>query len=80
MLDLVRETDEDVLALMVIGHNPTIAYLAQLLDDGSGDVVAGQQMAVGFPAGTIAVFEVSGPWSALDLASARLTAFRKGRS
>ncbi len=79
VLDLIRETDDDVLALLVIGHNPTIAYLAQLLDDGSGDEEAGQQMAVGFPAGALAVFEVSGSWSALDLASARLTAFRSGR-
>src|SRR4051812_39409500 len=36
-LDLVRETADEVRTLVVIGHNPTIAYLAQLLDDGTGD-------------------------------------------
>ncbi len=79
-LDLVRETGDDVHALVVIGHNPTIAYLAQLLDDGTGDEGAGQEMAVGFPTGALAVFEVTGSWSALDLASARLVAFHVGRA
>jgi phosphohistidine phosphatase len=78
-LDLVRETPDDVDALVVVGHNPTIAYLAQLLDDGSGDEGAGKQMAVGFPTGALAVFEVSGAWADLDLASARLVAFHVGR-
>jgi phosphohistidine phosphatase len=79
-LDLVRETPDDVASLVVIGHNPTIAYLAQLLDDGSGDEEAGREMAVGFPTGALAVFEVTGPWSGLDLASARLVAFHVGRA
>ena len=78
-LDLVRETDESVSNLVVVGHNPTMAYLAQLLDDGSGDTDAGREMAVGFPTGALAVFRVSGPWSRLDLASARLVAFHVGR-
>jgi phosphohistidine phosphatase len=77
-LDLVRETGEDIDALVVVGHNPTIAYLAQLLDDGTGDEEAGHQMAVGFPAGALAVFEVTGSWLDLDLASAHLVAFHVG--
>jgi phosphohistidine phosphatase len=36
-------------------------------------------MAVGFPTGALAVFEVSGAWADLDLASARLVAFHVGR-
>ena len=79
-LDLVRETADDVDALVVVGHNPTMAYLAQLLDDGSGDEEAGREMAVGFPTGALAVFEVTGAWAALDLASARLVAFHVGRA
>ena len=79
-LDLVRETSADVDALVVIGHNPTIAYLAQLLDDGTGDEDAGRQMAIGFPTGALAVFEVAGSWGELELASARLVAFHVGRA
>ena len=79
-LDLVRETDESVTVLVVVGHNPTMAYLAQLLDDGSGDEDAGREMATGFPTCALAVFEMTGPWSDLDLASARLVAFHVGRA
>lgn len=77
-LDLVRETSEKVSALVVVGHNPTMAYLAQLLDDGTGEEAAGRQMAIGFPAAALAWFAISGPWSALDLATARLVAFHEG--
>jgi phosphohistidine phosphatase len=79
-LDLVRETPDDVVALVVIGHNPTMAYLAQLLDDGSGDEDAAREMAVGFPTSAIAWFEVEGPWADLDLATARLVGFHVGRA
>lgn len=79
-LDLVRETSEDADALVVVGHNPTMAYLAQLLDDGGGDDEAGREMATGFPTSALAVFTVAGPWAGLDLASARLVAFHVGRA
>jgi phosphohistidine phosphatase len=79
-LDLVRETPDDVGVLVVVGHNPTMAYLAQLLDDGSGNDAAGREMARGFPTGALAVFDVAGAWAELDLASARLVAFHVGRS
>ena len=78
-LDLVRETPSGVTSLIVVGHNPTVAYLAQLLDDGNGDPDAGNQMAVGFPTAALARFEVTGPWRDLDLASARLVGFHVGR-
>jgi phosphohistidine phosphatase len=78
-LDLVRETSEDVAALVVIGHNPTMAYLAQLLDDGTGDEDAGREMATGFPTSALARFTVPGTWRELDLASARLVGYHVGR-
>jgi phosphohistidine phosphatase len=78
-LDLVRETPDEITSLAVVGHNPTMAYLAQLLDDGRGDEQASRDMAVGFPTGAVAWFEVRGRWSDLDLASARLVRFHVGR-
>lgn len=78
-LDLVRETDDSVSALVVVGHNPTMAYLAQLLDDATGDEEAARLMATGFPAGAVAHFEVTGDWVELDLASARLVGFHVGQ-
>jgi phosphohistidine phosphatase len=79
-LDVVRETPDDLTSLVVVGHNPTMAYLAQLLDDGSGDADAAREMAVGFPAGALAWFEVEGSWAGLELAGARLIGFHVGRA
>ena len=44
----------------MIGHNPTMAYLAQMLDDGDGDAEAAAGMNEGFPTGALAVFAVDG--------------------
>jgi phosphohistidine phosphatase len=79
-LDLVRETDDDVRSLLVVGHNPTIAYLAQMLDNGEGDDEAGNEMAEGFPTCAVAVFEVDGSWADLEMGTARLTGFHVGRA
>jgi phosphohistidine phosphatase len=76
-LDLVREVDEGYGTVVLVGHNPTMAVLAQLLDDGEGDVEAGNAMATGFPPSAVAVFEVAGEWA--DLEVARLTGFHVGR-
>jgi phosphohistidine phosphatase len=69
------EVPEDARTLLVIGHNPTIAVVAQLLDDGEGDQEAGQRMMEGYPTSALAVFEYDGEWSDLEPASARLSAF-----
>jgi phosphohistidine phosphatase len=77
-LDLLRALDDDCGSAVVVGHNPTMASLAQLLDDGEGDVAAANRMAAdGFPTSAVAVFEVSGAWG--DLGSARLSGFHVGR-
>ena len=79
-LDLVREVDPDVRTLAVVGHNPTVGSMAQLLDDGEGDAEAGTSLATsGFPAGALAVFELDGDWADLAWGSARLVAYRSGR-
>jgi phosphohistidine phosphatase len=77
--DLMRETPDEPRTLLVIGHNPTIAVVAQLLDDGSGDEAADQEMTAGFPPSALAVFEYDGKWSDLEPATARLTAFHSPR-
>ncbi|MFT3871772.1 MAG: histidine phosphatase family protein [Nocardioides sp.] len=77
-LDLVRETDEGSHCLVVVGHNPTVATMAQLLDDGEGDVATGLAMAGGYPPASLAVFTFPGPWRELGWAGARLVAFREG--
>ena len=79
-LDLMRETPADTRALLVIGHNPTVAYLAQMLDDGAGDPAASADMVGGYPTCALTVLSFTGNWSELSMASASVTAFHVGRA
>jgi phosphohistidine phosphatase len=78
-LDLMREVPEDAATLVVVGHNPTVAYLANMLDDGEGDPDVANQMAMGYPACAVTLFEYAGAWPDLDAATATLVAFHVGR-
>lgn len=77
--DLLRETDAEVTTLVVIGHNPTMAYVAELVEDGEGDDDAATAMFTrGFPTSALAVFTVAGPWSDVGPGTGRLEAFHVG--
>ncbi len=78
-LDLVRESPAEATALIVVGHNPTMAYLASLLDDGEGDPDVSSAMMSGYPTSAVALFEYDGEWRDLAEASARLVGFHVGR-
>ena len=81
VLDLVREVRDEATSVVVVGHNPTMAHLASLVDDGSGDEEATFALATGaFPPCSLAVFEYDGSWADLGLTSARLVAFHGGRA
>ncbi len=79
-LDLIREVPAGATDVIVVGHNPTMAYLAQLLDDGGGDPEAGAAMVGGFPTSAVTVLEYDGAWVDLDMASASVVAFHVGRA
>jgi phosphohistidine phosphatase len=78
-LDLVRESPADARDVIVIGHNPTMAYLASLLDDGQGDASVSSEMMSGYPTSAVALFEYDGEWRDLSEAGARLVAYHDGR-
>jgi phosphohistidine phosphatase len=78
-LDVLRALDEACSTAIVIGHNPTMASLAQLLDDGEGDVEAGNAMVTGFPTSAAAVFRFGGSWADLAPGVATVTGFHVGR-
>ena len=79
--DLVRDTASHVRTLVVIGHNPTMGSLAELVDDGEGDMEATTTMLTrGFPTSAVAVFLVEGDWVDLGPGTARLSAFHVGAS
>lgn len=69
-LDLIRAADPGSGTLLVIGHNPTMAYLAGMLDDQESQT----ERDAGFVAGTAAVFSYDGEWAELSYASCRLEA------
>lgn len=79
-LDLVRLVPAEVVSLVVIGHNPTVGVLAQVLDDGTGDPGAAASMAGDFPTCAVAVFSYDGAWDDLAEGTARLEAFHVGRA
>jgi phosphohistidine phosphatase len=78
-LDLVRALSDEVATVVMVGHNPTMAYLANLLDDGDGDPAAVADLTSGFPTCSLALFTYDGPWADLDPGRARLVAFHVGR-
>jgi phosphohistidine phosphatase len=77
--DLLRDTGSSVECLVVIGHNPTMAYLAELIDDGDGDAAATEALLTrGFPTSAVAAFAVTVPWTDLAPGTGRLEAFHVG--
>jgi phosphohistidine phosphatase len=78
-LDIVRGTDDAVGTLLVLGHNPTVAYLAAMLDDGDGEPDAVAAMTAGYPTCALTVFSYAGAWAGLAEGSARVDTFHVAR-
>ncbi|MEP9365015.1 histidine phosphatase family protein [Nocardioides sp. CN2-186] len=78
-LDLIRLTGDDVTSLVVVGHNPTMGSLAQLLDDGDASPEHAEGLVSGFPTSAVAVFDHDGSWADLGWGSASLVDFHVGR-
>jgi phosphohistidine phosphatase len=79
VIDLIRLVPPDVRSLLVIGHNPTMGSLAQLLHDGTGNERAITEMAGDFPTGALALLEYDGAWADLAWTSCSLAAFHVAR-
>jgi phosphohistidine phosphatase len=79
VMDLVGLVDESVERLLVLGHNPTVGYLAQLLGDGSAAPEVAARLMTGFPTCAVAAFGWGGSWRDLTLGSATLLAAHVGR-
>ena len=79
VLDLVRGTPDDASTVVVVGHNPTMGMLVQLLDDGEG-AASGSVSLGSFLTSTAAVFAIDGAWAALAPMQARLDAFHVARA
>lgn len=79
VVDLVRLVPVEARSLLVIGHNPTMGSLAQLLHDGTGDEAAITEMAGDFPTSAVALLEYDGVWADLTWTSCSLAGFRVAR-
>ena len=76
LLEVLRETPDDVGTVAVVGHNPSVGQLAADLDDGEGSPQARHDVAAGFPAGGVAVFSLPGSFAAIEPGAATLDDFR----
>lgn len=79
-LDLMHLVDPDTGTLLVLGHNPTIHYLAQLLCDDEGSTEAQMALLHGFAPASAVVFDVEVAWDRLVAGTATLRAYRSGAS
>lgn len=79
VIDAVRWVPVDAATVVYVGHNPTAGELPHLLDDGSGDRAALEEIAYGFPTAAVAILEVECPWTELAFGRARVAALYVGR-
>lgn len=75
-LDLLRLVPDDARVVVLVGHNPTVSQVANLLQDGAGEREAALSMARGHPPAAFALFDVTVEWSRLSWGDGRLAAFR----
>lgn len=75
MLEAVRDLPDGTGTAIIVGHNPTVHDVAFSLAGPDSDAAAYDALQRGYPTGATTVFDVPGPWSALDPRAARLTAF-----
>jgi phosphohistidine phosphatase len=78
VLEVLRTAPEDARVVAFVGHNPTAAFLAHLLDDGDPDPAAFREMSEGYPTSALTVLDVTVPWSELDAGTAHISAFHVG--
>jgi phosphohistidine phosphatase len=79
-LEVLRSAPADARTVMIVGHNPTMAQLVHLLDDGGSDPATFERLSAGYPTSALTVLGVPDPWDDLDLATARIVDFHVGRA
>lgn len=75
LLDLVRTVPVDTGHLLVVGHNPTMAQLSQVLDSGEGLRVDPRDA---FVPASLRIFRVDSAWLELSMFTAPVVGARSG--
>jgi phosphohistidine phosphatase len=79
VIDEINKVGDDVATLLVVGHEPTTSHLALGLAGPGSDRDAAEQVARKYPTSAIAVLQVPGSWSGLQLSGAELVSFHVPR-
>ena len=79
VIEMLHVVPEAARTVIFVGHNPTAAYLAHVLDDGNGETAAVTEMLHGYPTSALTVLEFDLPWSDLTEGAGRVRHFHVGR-
>lgn len=75
VIEEINKVGDDVTTLLVVGHEPTTSHVALGLAGPGSDRAAAEQISQKYPTSAIAVLQVPGDWSGLQLRGAELTTF-----
>jgi phosphohistidine phosphatase len=78
-IEVLRSAPSGARTVMIVGHNPTMAQLVHLLDDGAADPEVFAAVSTDFPTSAVAVLEVQGEWAELEIGCARIADVHVGR-
>lgn len=80
LLETLRQDAGDVSTVVVVGHGPSVPYLASSLSDGQGSSDAHTALGDGFPTCGVAVLRYAGDWMDVDAGTATLERFHVCRA
>ncbi|MEY9876193.1 phosphohistidine phosphatase [Streptacidiphilus sp. MAP12-33] len=75
LIEVLQELPEDVRTVLLVGHNPGVQGLAEILSGKFDDDTLARLRATGFPTAAVAVIDVDGPWKTLEPGVGHLRAF-----
>ncbi|MBC3844396.1 histidine phosphatase family protein [Streptacidiphilus sp. 4-A2] len=75
LIEVLQELPEEVGTVLLVGHNPGVQGLAEVLAGEHDEDTLPRLRATGFPTAAVAVLTVDVPWKALERGVARLTSF-----
>ncbi|WP_338695073.1 histidine phosphatase family protein [Streptomyces sp. Q6] len=73
LIAVLNETPDDARDVVLIGHNPGVHGLAEVLTGEAEDEAARRMRRGGFPTSAFAVLTFTGPWKSLEPGTATLT-------
>ena len=75
LIEVLQEVPEEVATVLLVGHNPGVQGLTEVLAGEHEGETLPELRSTGFPTAAVAVLAVEGPWKALEPGVARLTTF-----